>query len=153
MGAHKIVVLEWLYRADQDFGFARLSLKNTNYYDPVCFFFQQSAEKYLKAYIVKFGLKFEKTHDLPRLLNICRGRDSSLIFLEDACRFLNPFYLETRYADAVFAVRAKNEAEEAFRRAEQIQAAIRKNLGIVKEISPAEIEKENRKVDKTLKGT
>lgn len=36
--AHKLVVLEWLYKADQDFDFAKTPLKETrNYFDQICF--------------------------------------------------------------------------------------------------------------------
>ncbi len=50
--AHKLVVLEWLFKADQDFGFAKTILSYPReYYDQICFHFQQAAEKYLKAYI------------------------------------------------------------------------------------------------------
>ena len=49
--ADKRIVEEWLYTADQDFGFANSSLEDleTTYFGFICFHFQQSAEKYLKS--------------------------------------------------------------------------------------------------------
>lgn len=35
---HRVIIVEWLYKADQDFGFAKLGLedKEVGYYDPKC---------------------------------------------------------------------------------------------------------------------
>jgi len=150
--AHKLVVLEWLYKADEDFGFAKLSLPDAkNYFNQICFHFQQAAKKYLKAYIVKSGLKFEKEHDLVKLLKICAIHDSSLATLEEDCRFLNPFYFEIRYPDQVFAVCTRDQAEEAYKRADEIRNLIKKKIGIDREITLEEVGKESRKVDRILK--
>lgn len=149
--AHKLVVLEWLYKADQDFGFAKLSLESTVYYDQICLFFYQAGEKYLKAYIVKFDLKFKKLHDLVKLLQICSQHDKTLDILEEDCRFLTPFYFETRYADSVFAICTKDQAEEACQHVEKIRILIKEKLGVQKEITIEDLKKENEKVDKILK--
>lgn len=150
--AHKLVVLEWMYKADQDFGFAKSTLSYPRkYFDQICFFFQQTAEKYLKAYIVKFDLKFAKMHDLVKLLSICATHDNSLGILEEDCQFLNSFYLETRYTDLIFAKHTKEQAEEALFRAEKIQRVIREKLAINNEITLEDIQKENKKVDEELK--
>lgn len=151
--AHRLVVLEWLYKADQDFGFAQTSLssKDLNYFDQICFFFHQAAEKYLKAYIVKFDLKFAKLHDLVKLLEICSTHDSSLKSLTESCSYLTPFYFETRYADEIFTVLTREQAEKAHQHAREIQTAIRQKLGIGREITLEEIKKEDEQIDKTLK--
>lgn len=149
---HKLVVLEWLYRADQDFNFAKHSLieQNLSYFDQICFFFHQAAEKYIKAYIVKFDLKFQKLHDLVKLLQICQDHDAELEVLKESAAFLTPFYTETRYTDEVFAIATKEQAEEACRHAEKIQQLIRKKLSMEREIAIEEINKENELVDKEL---
>lgn len=150
--AHKLVMMEWLYKADQDFGFAESYLKNhAGYFDQICFHFQQAAEKYFKAYIVKFDLPFEKQHDLIKLLKICSGYDSSLRILEEDCRFLNPFYIEARYPDQVFAVCTKEEAENAYHHAQKIRDLIREKLGVQQEITLKDLEVENKKIDEILK--
>lgn len=151
--AHRLVVLEWLYKADQDFGFAQTSLasKELTYFDQICFFFHQAAEKYLKAYIVKFDLKFAKLHDLVKLLEICSTHDPSLKFLDESCAYLTPFYFETRYADEIFAVLSREQSEIAHQYAKGIQTTIRQKLGIEGEITLEEIKKEDEQVDKVLK--
>ncbi len=151
--AHKLVVMEWLYKADQDFGFAKHGLFSfpKGYYDQFCFFFQQAAEKYLKAYIVKYDLAFGKMHDLVKLLTICAKYNGSLTILEDDCKYLNAFYVETRYADEVFAIHTKDQAEQACVHAEKIQKYIRKEMGVTKEIEMEDLKRENEIVDKILK--
>jgi len=149
---HRLVVLEWLYKADQDFGFAEKSLEKGNlpYFDQISFLLHQAAEKYLKAYIVKFGLKFEKQHDLEKLLEIIIGHDSSLAELKEACRLLTPFYFETRYPGAGLVLN-REKAEEAMAQVRKIQAIIREELGIEKEVTKEDLERENKAVDNILR--
>lgn len=62
---------EWLKKAEEDYGFAQISLKETKYYAQICFHFHQAAEKYLKAFIIANNLEFRPVHNLIELLNIC----------------------------------------------------------------------------------
>ena len=88
---------EWLKKAEEDFGFARTSLKETKYYAQICFHFHQAAEKYLKAFIIANHLDFRPVHNLIELLNICKSENNKIEELEEACQYLNPFYIDTRY--------------------------------------------------------
>ncbi|NWF93477.1 MAG: HEPN domain-containing protein [Syntrophaceae bacterium] len=88
---------EWLKKAEEDFGFARTSLKQTRYYAQICFHFHQAAEKYLKAFIIANRLEFRPIHNLIKLLNICKNKNQRTEELEEACQYLNPFYIDTRY--------------------------------------------------------
>jgi HEPN domain-containing protein len=150
---HEIVVLEWLYKADQDFGLARkiLTEGTGGYFDQVCWLSHQAAEKYLKAYIVKFELKFEKQHDLMKLLETCSTHNSELIGLDDACDYLKPFYFEIRYGGDVFVIATEQQAKEALESARLIQEMVRKNLGIEREVIMSDLEKENEAVDNILR--
>lgn len=150
--AHRLLILEWLYKADQDFGFASIALQDAkmSFYDQICTSFHQSVEKYLKAYIVAYTLPFKKLHDLEKLLHTCVVRDATLSSLEEACRVLNPYYVELRYADTPFLTAVKNQAEEARRFAALVQQKIRKKLDIDHEITLEEIRRENMGVDKIL---
>jgi HEPN domain-containing protein len=66
------IINEWLAKADDDFHFAAANLREGNeFFAQICFHFQQSAEKYLKAYIIAYGLTFNKVHDLVYLLKTC----------------------------------------------------------------------------------
>jgi len=112
---------EWIKIADRDLAFAKISLKKSpEFLSPICFYFQQAAEKYLKAYIVAKKLPFKKIHSLPALLKICQKRDKRFSELEQRCKFLTEFYLEERYPEFEvpseltweIAIKAKTAAEE-----------------------------------------
>lgn len=91
------IVKEWIAKADEDFEFASISMEHTNYFAQICFHFQQAAEKYLKAFIIATGLDFRPIHNLLELLEICKKKEPVIEEIEDACRYLNPFYIDTRY--------------------------------------------------------
>lgn len=151
--AGRLIVLEWLYKADQDFQFTKISLSDPKmqYFDQICFFLQQAAEKYLKAYIVKFDLQFVKQHDLSKLLKICLKHDKELAVLAESCQYLSPFYYETRYADTPFSTSTSDQADKAYQEVEKIQLLIREKLNIGHEVTLEEIKRENDKVDVELK--
>jgi len=64
-------VIEWVDKAEGDFVSAKREYqarKKPNF-DATCFHAQQSAEKYLKAYLQALNIPIPKTHDLVRLLS------------------------------------------------------------------------------------
>jgi HEPN domain-containing protein len=92
------IVREWLAKADEDFAFAQINFQEGKpFFAQICFHFHQAAEKYLKSYIVAHELDFQKTHDLVLLLRICSEHDPAAARLREACEYLLPFYLDTRY--------------------------------------------------------
>jgi len=58
-------------KAEEDLQAAEILLKDKTYVNPVCFHCQQTAEKYLKGFLVFSGHDFEKIHTLERLLESC----------------------------------------------------------------------------------
>ncbi len=70
---------EWLIKAEEDFGFARIGLRETKYYAQICFHFHQAGEKYLKAFITANHLEFRPVHNLIELLTICRTKTPKLM--------------------------------------------------------------------------
>ena len=67
------IVREWIEKADGDLVTASREYrarKKPNY-EGVCFHAQQCIEKYLKAVLQKYGVPFQKTHDLSVLLTAC----------------------------------------------------------------------------------
>jgi HEPN domain-containing protein len=91
------VVIEWLKKADEDFGFALSVVEESTFYAQICFHFHQAAEKYLKAFIIANDLEFKKIHDLPVLLKLCLKKTDQFRKISDDCKFLNRFYTDTRY--------------------------------------------------------
>jgi HEPN domain-containing protein len=91
------VIGEWIRKADEDFEFAASVIEDTTFYAQICFHFHQAAEKYLKSFIIAAELEFKKIHDLPVLLKSCIVKDPALESLLNDSRFLNRFYVDTRY--------------------------------------------------------
>ena len=55
--ADPIIVREWILKADDDLNFANINLEEDSpFYAILCFHFHQSAEKYLKSYIIAYNL-------------------------------------------------------------------------------------------------
>lgn len=113
------IIKEWMEKAEEDFGFASTSIEHSNYFAQICFHFQQAAEKYLKVFIIANGLEFRPIHNLLELLQICREKEPRIEEIEKDCRYLNPFYIDTRYPvhwpthyDKDIAIKARDSAEE-----------------------------------------
>lgn len=121
---------EWIDKAEEDYGFACAGIECTNYFPQICFHFQQAAEKYLKAFIVANDLEFRPVHNLLELLEICRQNNPNLEELRQACRFLNPFYIDTRYPVHWPAHYDKNTAVKAKEMAANIRSWIKKTLNV-----------------------
>jgi HEPN domain-containing protein len=125
----RLIIDEWLAKAEDDFEFARtIFAEEKEYYDQICFHFQQSAEKFLKAYIIAKGLGFEKTHDLPLLLQRCRGKDPAFEALKPSCDYLTAFYIHSRYPMDWPVETTKDKAQRALQAAEQVRNVVRSLL-------------------------
>jgi HEPN domain-containing protein len=123
------IIKEWITKADQDFEFARINLEEEKqFFAQICFHFNQSAEKYLKAFIIANSLEFRKIHDLHLLLKQCKSKDPSFFQLEDDCEYLATFYIETRYPVHWPTMFSKKEAEKAHRAAKNIRNFLKQKL-------------------------
>jgi len=80
----------WLKKAQDDFSWAKSSFKN-GYFGGACFLSQQIAEKSLKAYLFSQKEKLVRTHNLERLLKLCKDYDSNFAKLRSACKVLNRY--------------------------------------------------------------
>lgn len=128
------IIEEWLIRADEDFEFASSNLKDRNqFFGQICFHFHQSAEKYLKAFIIANNLEFEKIHDLLKLLKTSQKKEPNLSCLRESCKFLNPFYVETRYPIHWPTHYTKEEAQKAKNAAQNISDTIKDLLKVKQE--------------------
>jgi HEPN domain-containing protein len=125
----RLIIDEWLAKAEEDFRFADEVLsEEKEYYDQICFHFQQSAEKYLKAYIVANHLGFERTHDLPLLLQKRIQKDPALGALKNSCGYLTAFYIRSRYPMEWPQATTKDKAQRALEAASKIRNLIRSRL-------------------------
>ena len=94
------VVHGWLRKAQSDLVALNASL-DAGSFDAACFHAQQSAEKYLKAYLVASGIGFPFTHNLAKLVELCAAVDPSFKALLPTVEPLTPYAVEMRY-DAEF---------------------------------------------------
>ena len=125
----RLIIDEWLAKAENDFEFARMVFaEEKEYYDQICFHFQQSAEKFLKAYIIANDLGFERTHDLPLLLQKCTQKDSSFQALKTDCGYLAAFYIHTRYPMDWPVETTRDKAQRAQDAAARIREIVRSSL-------------------------
>lgn len=122
------IAKEWLEKAEEDYGFACASIEDTHYFAQICFHFQQAAEKYLKAFIAANQLEFRAVHNLLELLEICRQKEPGIGELQEPCRFLNPFYIDTRYPVHWPAHYDKDTAVKAKKATDKIRDWIKKSL-------------------------
>jgi len=122
------LVREWLNKADEDFGFAISVIEESPYYSQICFHFHQAAEKYLKAHIIAYELEFQKIHDLPVLLKTCLPKNPDLQIISDDCKFLNRYYIDTRYPVHWPSIYDKEEAYKARSSAEHIRDVLKTAL-------------------------
>ncbi len=125
------IVREWFAKADEDFHFALLNLKEGHaFYPQICFHLQQAAEKYLKCYIIAHELEFRKIHDLPLLLKMCIGKDSSFEQFREECEYLTTFYVDTRYPVHWPTHFNRDKAQGALQSATRIRSFVRERLGL-----------------------
>jgi HEPN domain-containing protein len=126
------IIREWIEKADEDFEFALINFREKEaFFAQICFHFEQSAEKYLKSFIVAMDLPFRKTHDLQILLQECQTVDPSFVQLHEACEHLTTYYTETRYPVHWPTQFSREEAERAFQFAETIRDFVRGKMTMI----------------------
>jgi HEPN domain-containing protein len=103
----------------------RLRVKRVANYDAVCFHSQQCAEKYVKAFLQEHNIRFEKIHNLVRLLQQCTAVDGTFELIRPHLELLNAYAVDIRYP----RIRAtKEEARDPFKAMQQVSTFIRPKL-------------------------
>jgi len=119
---------DWLLRAERDLIMARRALESDVILaDQAAYHSQQVVEKALKAFLASQGVAFTKTHDLVRLVVVCRGIDPSFARFLDTAQTLNPFVTQFRYPGGPLEPDL-SEAEDAIRRSEEVLRHVRGTL-------------------------
>ena len=117
---HKKLAQEWFEIGENEFKFAKASFEELDaFYPQICFQFQQSAEKYLKGFLIYYGKTFPKIHDLTQLIKLCAKIDEEFLRFLDKTDILSQHYLTSRYP-IEYPPAKKYEAEESFKIAEEI---------------------------------
>jgi len=123
------VTSEWVTKADNDFYSADILLHSGEVpiIDTACFHCQQCAEKYLKAFLTDHRIRFERTHVLMDLLELCLPVDQDFGKIANDLGSLEGYAVAIRYPGAIVPVEL---AEEAFKTAGRIRKFIRRKLKI-----------------------
>jgi len=93
----RIIVKEWFERGGKDLADAEFLFKHNRALETVSFLAQQSAEKYLKGYLIFKGRELERTHDLVKLLQDAVDLDSDFSGFVTMAKTVTNFYFEGRY--------------------------------------------------------
>jgi len=95
---------------------------------PAGMLLQQATEKYLKGYLIYYGWKLKKTHDLIRLVADLANHDRSLEPHLDALQRISEYYLEERYPPLVAVAPSAEEMEASLHVVEQLAQHIERNV-------------------------
>ncbi len=127
------LTLEWLQKAEGDYATAgrEMRARRRPNYDAACFHAQQTAEKYLKAFLQEHGAPFPRTHSLIELLELCLPLDASFEFLRDLLVALDRYAVSYRYPGEAAG---KDEARLAFRAVTSVRRFVSDKLGGATEV-------------------
>lgn len=118
----------WVSKADRDLEAARrLAQGEPPLPDQVGFFCQQTAEKYLKAFLIAAEQVPPRTHDVDALVEMCAAVDSAFERLQSVVEGLTEFAVIFRYPEAWSD---KVSADRSMNQAEQVRALVRQKLGM-----------------------
>lgn len=91
-------VQQWLNKAENDLQTTDILLKSDiENFESIGFHAQQSAEKFIKAMLVRHQVEFPKTHDISRLRSLVLNIDSVLSENLEPADALTPYGVEFRY--------------------------------------------------------
>jgi len=121
-------VRQWLLKAEEDVNAAKsLMTYGDSFLSTVCFHSQQSAEKYLKAFLTYHQVEFPKTHDIDELLDLMTPIDANLSESLRDVIVLTHYGVNVRYPGELPNVTAR-DAQEAIQLAEKVRRLVLKLL-------------------------
>lgn len=97
MDSRKNLAAEWFERGKHDYQIAKMAHEADGPGDTISVLLQQSAEKYLKGYLISQGWKLKKTHNIVELLDEAMIYDPAFSLFLDLGRTLTAYYVEDRY--------------------------------------------------------
>jgi HEPN domain-containing protein len=90
----------------------------------ICYLCQQSAEKYLKAFIFSHDIEPDKTHDLKDLLDICKKYNTEFSTLDSKAYILTRYAVLPRYPNELGI--SNDDMKNALVNAKRIQEFVMK---------------------------
>jgi HEPN domain-containing protein len=124
--------LEWIAKAEGDYTSALREFrarKNPNY-DASCFHAQQCVEKYMKACLQEKCIRFEKTHDLIRLMSLI-PENIVLQSARERIAELSAASVEFRYPGEIAS---KEDAKNAIATCQLLRTELQCMIGMTKQL-------------------
>ena len=120
---------EWIDKAEGDFAsmMREIRARKDPNYDSACFHAQQCAEKYLKGKLQEERIKFSKTHDLEKLLDLLLPIEPSWEKMRSHFNRLTSYGVDFRYPGISAD---KPMAKQAVQFCQDIRQAVRSSLGL-----------------------
>jgi len=137
-------VVEWFKFADIDLASAEyLRGMHPQPLEIICYHCQQSAEKYLKGFLIYSGvMEPPKTHNLDDLCELCYGFDELFSEIRKACSILTAYGVQPRYPNEMLI--DESDMKKAIEYAHQIRDF--KALSIVRN----EIMQKNKQLESNI---
>lgn len=122
------LVAEWLKYSKTDLDVAEQLSENMHPrpLEVICFHAQQSAEKALKAFLIKSNILPPKIHDLNNLCEMCSEVNNTFDEISLLCGSLNRYSVLPRYPFEIEIL--ENDAEVAIKKASEIFKWVTKKL-------------------------
>lgn len=118
----KAYIQQWLMKAEDDLkAYGLLIDSDFPLFAIAAFHLQQSAEKFLKAFLEFHNKSFAKTHDIEYLLQLCA--QISPIFETINAGNLTDYAVDLRYPGDIYEI-SKTEIEESFEIVLEIKSAV-----------------------------
>ncbi len=127
MSAHPVE--SWTKKAEDNYLSAQdlMRRRKNPVLDVVCNQCHQSAEKYLKALLLRLGVNFPKTHDLLQLEGLLAKIDTDARLIHEPLRNRNPYGVDIRYPGIETSMA---EAKTAVKSAREVRRFVRAKLGL-----------------------
>lgn len=123
---------EWIQKAEGDFVSAlrEYRARKLPNFDAAGFHAQQCIEKYLKALLQKYHVRFEKTHDLLALKELCVSFFPELELHEESLGYLSQFAVAFRYPGESAG---REHAKRAVKVMKEVRLILREKLNLTVE--------------------
>ncbi|MEM5820944.1 MAG: HEPN domain-containing protein [Candidatus Aenigmatarchaeota archaeon] len=118
---------KWIEYANEDLEEAKEKLLKKKY-RYACYFAQQAAEKFLKAFLIQNDKPFRKTHNILELIEMCKEIDGDFENLKkENVELLTSYAIVSRYPEFEIEI-SEEEAKEAIEIAEKVKEFVLKKL-------------------------
>jgi len=88
--------IQWIKYANENLISSKILLER-NLFNPSLQNAQQCCEKYIKAYLIEYNFKLQKTHSILSLNEILKNKDIFLNITEDDIDLIDSIYLTSKY--------------------------------------------------------